>query len=365
VTSRYSGLSDELCWCLIAQADAVAFARPPYDAPMIEPATRIKTLLAFAAVSIIWGSTYLAIRVSLEGFPPFFVSGMRFVIAGATLYVALRLRGEAPPTAKQWGSAFVTGALFFVVGNAFVNVAEETVSSGLVSVLVATMPLWATVFLRALGERVSPREWAGIGLGLVGVVVLNLGGELRAGGHGALYALCAPVGWALGSVASKRLPLPRGAMATAAQMIAGGSVVLFVSRAMGEPVVFAAPLRAWIAVGYLAVFGSIVGFTAYTYLLHHTRPAVATSYAYVNPVIALALGVVFAHEHIDLASAVGASIVLAAVLLITRSKTRPGAVARLPYRERLDEPRSTRGDHTEGGDDRRTTEPGICAPRPA
>jgi drug/metabolite transporter (DMT)-like permease len=214
-----------------------------------------------------------------------------------------------------------------VLGNGLVNVAEQRVSSGLASVLVATMPLWATLIERFTGGRTLAREWIGIGLGLAGVVILNLGGEMRASGMGAVCALLAPMAWALGSIVSKRLPLPGGAMRTATQMVCGGAAMALVSLAFGEyahhPAVTG---RAIGAIAYLAAFGSLAGFSAYNYLLSHTRTAVATSYAYVNPVIAVGLGIVFAGEKIDAVGAVGAVTILAAVLMITRGKAAAAKV---------------------------------------
>src|SRR5262249_50740289 len=153
-----------------------------------------------------------AIRVALEGFPPFLIGAIRFIVAGLSLYALARARGEASPRASEWRSAAVTGALFFVVGNGLVNVAERSVSSGLASVLVARMPLWAILFSRLLGERVTRDEMLGISLGLLGVAFMNLGGELRASPFGAMAAIVAPMGWSLGSIASKRMPLPAGTM---------------------------------------------------------------------------------------------------------------------------------------------------------
>jgi drug/metabolite transporter (DMT)-like permease len=268
-------------------------------------------VLAFATVCIVWGSTYLAIRVALEGFPPFFIGAVRFVLAGAALFALARARGEATPSRKEWAASMLTGALFFVVGNGLVNLAERSVSSGLVSVLVATMPLWATVFARAFGTAPTRRELAGLALGLVG--------DLRASPGGALLALLAPMGWAMGSVVSQRLPAP-GLMRTAAQMICGGLAMLLISAVTRES--FGAPsARAVFALAYLSIAGSLAGFTAYSYLLEHTRPAVATSYAYVNPVIAVALGVIFGGERFGLQSAAGAIVVLAAVALVQRRES--------------------------------------------
>jgi drug/metabolite transporter (DMT)-like permease len=276
--------------------------------------------LSFLAVSVIWGSTYLGIRIALESFPPFFIGAARFLVAGAVLLIVAVARGEKLPSAVEWRSAAATGALFFVVGNGLVNLAERSVSSGLASVLVAMMPLWATLFSRFFGDRVSRDEAAGVALGLVGVSVMNAGGELRASPAGAACALLAPMGWALGSIASKRMPLPKDVVTrTGAQMLTGGGAMLVLSTALGEHL--GTPTsRAALALAYLAVFGSLVGFSAYSYLLANARTSVATSYAYVNPVIAVALGIALAGERLDLASALGAAIVLGAVLLVARAR---------------------------------------------
>jgi drug/metabolite transporter (DMT)-like permease len=287
-------------------------------------------VLAFLTICVVWGSTYFAIRVALQGFAPFAIGALRFLAAGGVLYGFLRARGEPSLTLRQWGAAFATGALFFLVGNGFVNLAERSVSSGLVAVLVATMPLWATVFARLCGEPSSRREWFGLALGLVGVIVLNLGGELRANGAGAVFGLVASISFALGSVLNKRLDLPRGSMATAAQMLSGGALMLVASILGGEHFALAPSLSSVFAVAYLAIFGSLIGFSVYAFLLRETRPAIATSYAYVNPVIAIAIGVAVGGEGLDRASAAGAIIVLVAVLLITRSGVRTKVQAASP-----------------------------------
>jgi drug/metabolite transporter (DMT)-like permease len=280
-------------------------------------------LVAFVAVCVIWGSTYFAIRVAVESYPPFAIGAVRFLVAGAVLFALARLRRERMPTRSQWASAFVTGALFFVVGNGLVNVAELRLSSGVVSVLVATMPLWATMFARFFGQHASTREVFGVALGLAGVLVMNLGGDLRGSGVGVALGVLAPMGWALGSMASKRLPLPRGMMLTASQMLAGGVLMLLVSLASGERALVLPGPRTMAAIAYLCVFGSLVGFSAYSYLLQHTRPVVATSYAYVNPVIAVALGLAFGGERFGWGSFAGGAIVLAAVALVRRSAGKP------------------------------------------
>ena len=278
--------------------------------------------LAFAVVCVVWGSTYLGIRVALTGFPPFFLGAARFLVAGVALWGFARWRGEPSPSVREWGSALLSGSLFFVIGNGLVNVAEKSVSSGLVSVLVATMPLWVTVFGRLSGAHVSRVELGGVLLGLLGVVVLNLGGELRASPMGAVCGLLAPMGWALGAVASGRLPLPRGLMRTAAQMIGGG-----VATCGGEPGRPRAPRQPCLRVEH--------GWRSSTCSAWARSSASApiptssstrdrrwpTSYAYVNPVIAVFLGVVLAGERVEATSLAGAAIVLAAVILVGRARS--------------------------------------------
>ena len=296
-------------------------------APAAALPKRSLLVTSYVAVCILWGSTYLGIRIALEDYPPFFIGAARFLAAGLFLLGVARVRGEPMPKLAEWGGALLTGTLFFVLGNGLLNVAEKSVSSSLASVLVATMPLWATVFARFFGERVTRWEVVGVVLGLAGVFVMNLGGELRASPAGAALALFAPMSWALGSLASKKVPAPAGIMRTAAQMSAGGAVMLLLSRALGEQPALAASARGVAAVAYLCVFGSIVGFSAFTYLLKHTRPVVATSYAYVNPVIAVALGVLFAGEHVGAASAIGAVIVMGAVIMVGLARSRKAPAA--------------------------------------
>ncbi len=288
-------------------------------------ASRALVITAFAAISVIWGSTYLAIRIALVDFPPFLIGAVRFLVAGGMLCVYARLRGDRWPSVSGWAGSALVGGLFFVIGNGLLCVAEQSVSSGLAAVLVATMPLWATVFARTFGEKVSRREAIGVALGLTGVAVMNFGGELRSSGQGAILALLAPMGWALGSVLSRRLRIPSGFMGAGSQMLTGGVAVLLISLALGERMPAVPAWRSVAAVGYLAVMGSLVGFTAYAFLLRHTRAAVATSYAYINPLVAILLGIAVGGEHIDAASGLGGAIVLGAVLLVSRGGRESGA----------------------------------------
>ncbi len=298
-------------------------------APVPQAASSRGLLLAsYLAVCIVWGSTYLGIAVALEGFPPFLLGSARFIASGAIMLGFARLRGEPWPERRQWMGTAVAGVFLFVVGNGLVNAAERSVSSGVAAVLVATMPLWMTVFGRFVGEPVSRLEIAGVALGLLGVAVMNLGGELRASPFGVAMLLLAPMGWAIGSIASKRLPSPPGMMRAGGQMLLGGVAMGFVALALGERMHEAPSARAIGAAFYLLFAGSLVGFSAYSYLLKHTRPIIATSYAYVNPVIAVLLGVTLNGEHFELASAVGGAIILAAILLVGLSRnSRPAGTA--------------------------------------
>jgi drug/metabolite transporter (DMT)-like permease len=271
---------------------------------------------AMLAVYFLWGSTYLAIRVALETIPPFSLGAMRFLIAGGGLYAVLRLLGVRRPTAAEWRTSFLTGALLFVAGNGFVVLGEQWVSSGLVALVVGTMPLWAALFAGATGQRSSGREWLGLALGFLGITVLSLGGELNAAGYGALLVLLAPVCWALGVVIGRRGPLPAGAMAAASQMLAGGVAMLGLTLLRGETLLAIPSGRSLLAMAHLVISGSLVGFTAYGYLLRNTRTAVANSYAYVNPIVAIVLGSALAGEPVGPATWIAAAIILSGVALL-------------------------------------------------
>jgi drug/metabolite transporter (DMT)-like permease len=278
--------------------------------------------LALAAVYLVWGSTYLAIRVGLEGYPPFLMGSLRFIAASVVFYAFLRWRGHAPPTRAQWKNAAVMGLFMMLLGNGLVNVAEQTVSSGLAAVAVASMPLWAGLFGMLRGQHPSRGEWTGLVIGFLGVVWLNFDGEMRASLVGMVALLLAPIAWAWGSVWSRGRDLPAPFMSTAAQMLCGGLAMGVLGLLLGERIAEVPPLKATLAVGYLAAFGSIIGFSAYVWLLHHVRPALATSYAYVNPPIAVLLGALLLHERVGL-DAIGAmAVILAGVVIITRAKAR-------------------------------------------
>lgn len=255
-------------------------------------------LLSLVALYFIWGSTFLAMRFAMDVFPPFMMAGLRFLIAGALLYIALRLRGESNPRLPQWGGAAVVGALLLIVGNAGVAYAEQWVATGAAALAIATVPLWALVFSALWGDKPHRQEWLGIFLGIVGVIILNLGGNMRASPVGAAVLLMAAAGWAFGSVWSKRLPMPNGAMSSAAQMLAAGILLMVISAVSGEPVPRSFTLKAVGALIYLITFGSLIAYSAYLYLLKTVRPALATSYAFVNPLVAMLLGMWLAGEQV-------------------------------------------------------------------
>ena len=265
--------------------------------------------LALVGVYLVWGSTYLGMKIGLEGFPPFLMAGFRFLLAGGGLMLALRGRGEPAPTRAQWGGAARVGCLLLGLGNGGIMLAEyKGVTSGLAALGVATVPLWAALFSGLWGEWPYRREGLGIGVGFIGIVCLNLEGGLRASPIGAVALIVSAVGWSFGSVWSRRLPLPSGAMAPAAQMLCGGALLLGVGLMTGEHLQGSPHARPLLAFIYL-VFGAVAGYSAYAYLLAHVRPTLATSYAYVNPVVAVLLGSVLAGERLGLMG-------LAALLLI-------------------------------------------------
>jgi drug/metabolite transporter (DMT)-like permease len=301
---------------------------PPLPAAVQPAATSAPSgllLLCLLALYVVWGSTYLAMHFALESFAPFTMAGLRFLLAGSVLLLALRLRGHALPTRRQWGASALTGFLLLTVGNGAVAVGEQTLPSGIAAVIVGSMPLWAALFAGLWGQWPGRAERWGLALGFVGIVLLNAGGGLSGSLVGATALLIAPASWAFGSVWSRRLPMPPGLMATAAQMLCGGAFALLLSRVLREPLPLAPTPRALGAFLYLVVFGSLVAFSAYGYLLRNARPALATSYAYVNPAVAVLLGVVFAGESLSPWTLVAMGVILAAVLLLTRARVKAAA----------------------------------------
>jgi drug/metabolite transporter (DMT)-like permease len=290
-------------------------------------------IAAFFALYVIWGSTYLVIRIGVEYWPPLLLAGIRFVLAGTLMYGFLRWRGAPAPTWAQWKAAGMIGILLLACGNGGVSVAEHMgVASGVAALAVATVPLFTLLFGYFWGARNTRLEWAGIALGLIGIAMLNLGSNLQSSPLGALLLVFAAASWAFGSVWSKHVPLPAGAMASAVEMLVGGVALLIGSAVSGEHLQAMPPIEGWAALAYLTFFGSIIAFNAYMYLLKNVRPAAATSYAYVNPAVAVLLGIVFVGETIGIEEGLAMLVIISAVVLIglpqwRRAPVQPALVA--------------------------------------
>ena len=302
--------------------------------------SRAKIAAAFAAIYIIWGSTFLGIRYAIETMPPLLMAGTRFVIAGTILYAWAAVREGAHPTRRQWLNTAIVGALLLTVGNGAVSWAEQYVPSGLAALVVAITPLWMVIFesLRAGGDRPNKRILGGIALGFAGLILLIGPGDILGGAavdpRSAAVLLAGTLAWAGGSIYSRSVALPRSArLSTAMQMLAAGVLLLIAGAIRGEASevsVEAMSLKSVLAVGYLIVFGSIIGFTAYSWLLTVSSAARVSTYAYVNPVVALLLGWALADEPLGPRTIVAAGVVLAGVALITLARAgapKRGALA--------------------------------------
>lgn len=270
------------------------------------------TIGCLAAVYLIWSSTYLAMAIAVHELPPLWMAALRYSVAGAIMIAIARHRGAAWPTARQWLIVAPAGALLFVGGNGFVAIGEQSVSSGGAAVVGATMPLWVGVLSAITGDRPSRREWISLVIGFVGVLVLMGGPSLSGAPVHVAFIVCAPICWAFGSIVSRRTSraLPRDTfMASAMQMLTGGAALVIAGAIHGEHLPVDASPRAWLALAYLCVAGSIIGFTAYNWLLRNTRPVVATSYAYVNPILAVLIGAAASEP-------LGATTIIANVLIV-------------------------------------------------
>jgi len=294
--------------------------------------SRARLLIAFAAVYFIWGSTYLFIRFAIETVPPFLVGGIRFVLAGAVMYAWLRMRGTVRPSLAEWRSAFVIGPLMMTGGNGGIVWSEQFVSSGVVALVVAVVPLWMLLlsWLRG-GMRPSHREWIGVATGLVGVALLiSTDNNPSTGGISPLALLVmgfSTLSWSVGSLIARDAPLPPSPLlASAMEMIAGGVGMLLIGGLRGEfsqLAVSAVSARSAMSIAYLAVFGSIIAFSAYKWLLNKTTPAAVGTYAFVNPVVAVLLGWVFASEPVGVRTVTAMCVIVGAVVMITLRPRHP------------------------------------------
>lgn len=303
--------------------------------------SRGRAVAAFGIVYVVWGSTYLAIHYAIQTIPPLLMVGTRFLMAGSILYAWYRLRGGNRPTALQWRNTAVIGTLLLLGGTGAVAWAELTVPSGTAALLVAVVPLWTVLidWFRPGGERPTVSVLVGVAAGLAGMIVLVGPGSLYGQGavdvRGAVVLMLGSLSWAAGTVFARHCALPRSQIAASAmEMLAGGVGCVVVGLAMGEGSAFdisavsRASLAGWL---YLVVFGSIVAYSAYTWIVQHAAPVAVGTYAYVNPIVAVFLGWLIAGERVTPRVLLGAAIIVAAVGIITlmsnrsRSELRPAA----------------------------------------
>lgn len=289
---------------------------------------------ALGAIYLVWGATYLGMEVAMETLPPFLMASLRFLLAGAILFAVFRPRER--PTLRHWLSAAVVGSFLLVGGNAIVAFAQQRIDSGVAALIVATMPLWLATFdFAAHGRRLRPQALVGVAVGFAGIALL-----IRPGGNidllGALICLAAPISWTIGSLYARGARLPSSPLlGSGMEMLAGGALLAVVGYASGERLdVGAVSARSWIALSALVVFGSIVAYSCYVWLLTVAPTDLVGTYAYVNPVIAVLLGAAFLGEAVTLwVLLAGAAIVVSVALIVRAQRAPPAPVARLERAE--------------------------------
>jgi drug/metabolite transporter (DMT)-like permease len=294
-----------------------------------------KTLLAFAIIYFVWGSTFLAIRIGVREVPPFLLAAMRFLIAGLVLYLWMLAQGERSPSIRQWMSVFLLALLIFVFDYGLLFWAEQRVPSGIAAVMMATIPVFMAlaeiIFLRT--QRLTVRLSVALLIGIGGVAVL-MSRSLNVGGApidraGAVALIFAAISWSISSTLTRKLPLPASkVMSSGSQMLAGGILLSLAAAALGEfrnfhPAVVSR--AAWLSLLYLIVAGSILGFTAYVWLIHHQSPTKVGTYAYVNPVVAVLLGYFLGGEALGVRTVLGTLFVLVSVVVITTTPAKKPA----------------------------------------
>jgi drug/metabolite transporter (DMT)-like permease len=295
-----------------------------------------KVMLAFAIIYFVWGSTFLAIRVGVREVPPLLFAGMRFWVAGIVLYIWMRTKGEPSPTVREWGAATLLAFLIFLVDYGCLFWAERRVPSGIAAVMMATIPAFMAVseILILRTQRPTPRLALALLLGLAGVAVLmshslSLGGAaIDTAGAGAL--IVGAIAWSVASALTRRLSLPASkVMSSGAQMLAGGVLLMLAAAIFGEFRGFrveSVSRGAWFALAYLIVAGSIIGFTAYVWLIHHESPTKVGTYAYVNPVVAVLVGYFLGGEALGTRTILGTLLVLVSVIVITTTRGKKSEV---------------------------------------
>ncbi|MCU1324379.1 MAG: Permease of the drug/metabolite transporter superfamily [Acidobacteriaceae bacterium] len=294
--------------------------------------TAWKTLTAFAIIYLVWGSTFLAIRIGVHEVPPFLFAAMRFVVAGLALYAWTSAKGERSPNSREWLSILLIAFLIFVLDYGLLFWAEQRVPSGVAAVMMATIPVFIALFeiLLLKTQKLTLRLAFALLVGIAGVVALT-SRSLDLGGApidrtGAIALSIGAVAWSIASVLSRKLPLPPSkVMSSGAQMLTGGLMLTLASATLGEFHSFhpaAVSTHVWLALAYLIVAGSIIGYTAYVWLLHHESPTKVGTYAYVNPVVAVILGYLLAGETLDLRTLIGTLCVLISVVVITTTRVK-------------------------------------------
>lgn len=277
-------------------------------------------VIALFCTYFIWGSTYLAIRFGIESFPPFLMAGVRFTVAGVILYTVMRFMGSENPTLSEWKGASIVGLLLPALGNGTVCYVQQTVSSSVAALAIATAPIWMAIFSSVWGHHITRQEWVGIFLGVLGIGLLNLGGSLHGDYVSALLLIFAAASWSFGSIWGKHLPMPKGLMGAACQMTAGGIALMIASTYFNESWPENISAKSWGAMLFLIVLGSIVAYSAFQYLLKAVRPLIASSNTFVNPVVAFAVGIWFANEHVTQNEVIALAVILLGVALILTSK---------------------------------------------
>ena len=274
-------------------------------------------ILALLSIYLIWGSSYVAMRFAIESFPPFMMAAIRFSIAGCSLYAVLKMTSQlSSPSIKEWMGATLVGFLLLVLGNAVVAYAELKVSSSFAALAIATVPIWMALFGLIWKEKPTKIEWAGIAIGSVGVLLLNVDNHVKATFFSGLLVFIAAASWALGSILSKRIPMPRGSMASASQMLTGGFLLAIVSISAGEKWPANPSIKSIIALAYLIIFASLIAYSSYMFLLTKVRSSLATSNTFVNPVVAMMLGVSIGNERITTIEYFALSLIIVGVVLI-------------------------------------------------
>lgn len=269
-----------------------------------------------------WGSTYLAIKFAIESFPPFLMVGVRFTVAGLLLFVVMRFFGAPNPNLVEWRNSAMIGFLLPVLGNGTVTHVQQTVSSSVAALSIATAPIWMAIFSSLWGHKITKREWLGVAIGFVGIMLLNLRGSLQGDWLSALLLMFAAASWSFGSVWSKHLQLPKGLIGAACQMLCGGLIAFVFSIFAGEGWPEEISARSWGAMVFMIFLGSMVTYSAFQWLLKNVRPLVASSNTFVNPIVAFVMGVMFAGETIHAAEYLALAVILVGVFLVLSTNSK-------------------------------------------